>query len=81
MIGQRLVEVGDVGQGQLEHDLPAGRQRVGQLFQLVEQDRLGGLLVRAFDLDLGLEDRHQPMLGDAFADLELLRGDRGDPFF
>src|SRR5207237_1097482 len=42
--------------------------------------RLGGLLVRAFDRDLGLEDRHQCMLGDAFADLELLRGDCGDPF-
>src|ERR1700716_3679460 len=81
MIDQRPVEVGNAGQGQLEHYLPAGRQRVGPLFQFVEQDHLGAFLVRAFDRDLRLEDRHQPMLGDAFADLELLRGDRGDPFF
>jgi hypothetical protein len=81
VIYQRLVEIGDVGQGQLEYDLPAGRQRVCPLFQFVEQNRLGTLLIGAFDRDLRFEDRHQPVLGDAFADLELLRDVRGNPFF
>src|SRR3954463_8832941 len=37
VIDQRLVEIGDIRKGQLEHALSTGWQRVGQLFELVEQ--------------------------------------------
>ena len=43
------------------------------------QEGLGLGLLRALDVDLGLEDRHEAGVEDLAADLELLVGDGVDP--
>ncbi len=78
VLDQRHIEVGNFRQRHLEHHLAAGRQGVEPLGQFVEQDPLGARLVGALDRNLRLEDRHEPMAGDLFAELELLPRDRGD---
>ena len=58
------------------------RLAVGDAVELGEdpvlQQALGLGLRRAVDVDLGLDDRHQPVPEDLSADLELLGGDGGD---
>ena len=79
VLDEGRIEVGNVGESQLEHHLPAGGQRVEALGQRVEQDLFRGRLVGRLDRDFRLEDRHEAVAGDLLADLELLPGDGGDP--
>ena len=78
---QRRIEIRRLRDRQLEHHLAASRQGVEPFGQFGEQDRLRAGLVRALDRDLRLEDRHEAVLGDLLANLELLSRDRGDAAF
>src|SRR5690606_10654710 len=61
MLDELLVEVVGVGQGQLQHHHLAVRQRVDRVQQRVLQLLLGLGLLRAVDVDLGFDDRHQAL--------------------
>src|SRR5271166_2701533 len=79
MLNQRRIQVVLVGQRELEHDLPVAGQPVEPALQLFHEQpvRLG--LVGAFDAYLGLDDRHEPALGDCVRVIELLVDDGFDP--
>ena len=79
MLDQRRIEVGLVGQGQLEHHLPVIGKLVELCLQRRDQQAVGRRLVGAFDADLRLDDRHQVMTRDCLGGLELLVDDRRDP--
>jgi DNA-binding CsgD family transcriptional regulator len=72
------VQAGLGGDGDLHHDRRVARKRRQVLGDGVVQDRLGLLLVRALDADLGLQDRHQAGLPDPLRVRELLVDDRFD---
>ena len=74
------VQVVLLGQGELEHDLLVLAQGVELLDQFGMEQGLGLGLVRAVDVDLGLDDGHEAGGDDLLADLELLRHVGGDAF-
>ena len=63
---------------ELEHHLAVGGQAVELVGDRGPQQLLGLRLLRAVDVDLGLDDRHQADAEDLAADLELLVDDRVD---
>ena len=73
-----FVEVVDGRDGDLEHDLGIGGQLCEVLLHATEHDLLCLCLVRAVDVDLGLEDGDEPLADDLHADLELLVNDGAD---
>ncbi len=76
MLDQLAVKAVGLGQGELQHDLVA----VGHAFELLGDGRLQQLLglglASGVNIDLGLDDRHQPGRQDPPADVELLGGHR-----
>ncbi len=76
VLDEFAVQVVDAGQRQLQHDdLPV--VEVFQAFQQRGLELVFGLgLLRAVDVDLGLDDRHQAGGQDLPADVELLVDDR-----
>ncbi len=78
-VGRQLAVQARLGRDRdLEHDAGVGGERVDVLGDGVAQQRLGLLLVRARDADLGLDDRDQARGADPGGVVELLVHDRGD---
>src|SRR3546814_7726713 len=59
VVDQRLVEVVSLGKRELEHDVLVGSDGVELGEDGVAQELLCSRLLRAVDVDLGLDDRHQ----------------------
>ncbi len=72
VVHQLLVEAVGLGQRELQHDELVGRQCVEGSEDGGLQQGLGLGLLRAVDVDLGLDDRHETRGHDLLADLELL---------
>src|SRR5665647_21414 len=67
-----------LGERQLEHHPLVGAEHVQLADQRGTQHVLGRGLLRGVDVDLGLDDRHQPAREDLQPDAELLRDDGAD---
>jgi DNA-binding CsgD family transcriptional regulator/tetratricopeptide (TPR) repeat protein len=74
---ERCVQIGLVGDRQLEHDLPVAH-RVEPAHQLLEQNRFGARLVGTLDENFRLEDRHEAVLRHLLGEIELLIDDCGN---
>src|SRR5215831_12295920 len=72
------VEVVDVGQRYLEYDVLVRAELTEALHQCGSEERLGVRLLRAVDVDFGLEDGNESGAQDLEAELELLVHDRLD---
>ncbi len=78
MVYQIGIEVVDVGERQLHHDV-FPRFQLGELFRNVRpQEHLRLTLLGAVDVDLSLDDGYQVGGHDLLRDLELLVDDRLD---
>src|SRR6185295_18482538 len=70
MLDQRLEQPRLRGNRQLQHDPLVDPVEVLQ--NLLEQHAVGGIALGAFDVHLGLDDRHQPVRQHRAGDVELL---------